>query len=178
MPKSPSKNTQPELLLRRALWQAGLRYRLHVRTPHGRPDVVFPGARVAVFIDGCFWHGCPEHYVRPRSNNAFWAGKLLQNFERDHRQTVALEHDGWTVVRVWEHEVHEQLAVVVEQIRAVLTEGSGALGPSMHVWEVEVLDETGNLERRLLRNVRNPVQTEVVVRPRTTRKWARVKTYE
>ncbi|SMB82158.1 very short patch repair endonuclease [Deinococcus hopiensis] len=173
MPNSPSKNTKPELLLRRALWLAGLRYRLHVRTPHGRPDVVFPGARVAVFIDGCFWHGCPEHYVRPRSNNAFWAQKLLQNFERDHRQTVALEQDGWTVVRVWEHEVHEQLASVVERVRAGLTEGSGTLEPSMHVVEVEVLDETGNLERRVQRNVRNPEQTDVVVRHRTTRKWAK-----
>lgn len=173
MPNSPSKNTRPELLLRQALWQAGLRYRLHSRTPHGRPDVVFPGPRVAVFIDGCFWHGCPEHYVRPRTNNAFWAQKLLQNFERDHRQTVALEQDGWTVVRVWEHEVYEQLGSLVERVRAALPGGSGTPAPSMHVVEVEVLDETGSLERRILRNVRDPEQTDIVIRQRTTRKWAR-----
>lgn len=88
---SRSQHTRPEVLLRQALWRAGLRYRLHTRTPVGRPDIVFPRQKVAIFIDGCFWHGCPEHYVRPRSRPEFWAAKLLTNFERDHRQTRELE---------------------------------------------------------------------------------------
>src|SRR5262245_58666688 len=69
------KDTKPELLLRKALWRLGLRYRLHAKIP-GRPDVVFPKAKVAVFIDGCQWHCCPIHFVRPKSNQEFWDRKF------------------------------------------------------------------------------------------------------
>ncbi|HYO69174.1 MAG TPA: very short patch repair endonuclease, partial [Archangium sp.] len=79
MSRIRGKDTSPERLLRSALWRAGLRFRLQSRTPYGRPDVVFSKARVAVFIDGCFWHGCPDHYVRPRTRNDFWSSKLLEN---------------------------------------------------------------------------------------------------
>ena len=78
---------------------------MHAATPAGRPDIVFPGARVAVFIDGCFWHGCPDHYVRPRSSEEFWSKKLAENCRRDSVQTKRLEDIGWRVCRVWEHEV-------------------------------------------------------------------------
>ena len=111
------KNTSPELLLRKALWKAGLRYRLQLPTPVGRPDIVFPGPRVAIFVDGCFWHGCPKHYSRPRSRSSFWSEKLSSNVERDRRQTLELEASGWTVLRLWEHEVFSELAATVERVR-------------------------------------------------------------
>ncbi len=75
-------NTNPERIVARALWAAGLRYRLRLSRLAGRPDIVFTGARLAVFIDGCFWHGCPEHYVRPRSRSVFWRRKLRENVAR------------------------------------------------------------------------------------------------
>ena len=78
---------------RSALWRAGLVSACSRRTPYGRPDVVFPKARVAAFIEGCSWHGCPGHYVRPRTRNEFWSSKLLENVERDRRQTLQLESE-------------------------------------------------------------------------------------
>src|SRR5687768_10638296 len=106
MSRIRGRNTAPEIRLRQLLWRRGLRYRLAVRVSNVRPDLVFTGARLAVFVDGCFWHGCPEHYVRPRSSNAkFWAQKLQDNVSRDERQTLRLEADGWRVLRVWEHEL-------------------------------------------------------------------------
>src|SRR5262245_58811764 len=107
MARIRGRNTTPELLLRRLLWEAGLRYRLHAKTPAGRPDIAFPQSRVAVFIDGCFWHGCPDHYVRPRSSSEFWSRKLAENVRRDATQTRRLEALGWRVCRFWEHEIFE-----------------------------------------------------------------------
>ena len=104
MSRIRGSDTTPELLLRQRLWSDGLRYRLKYKVPAGRPDLVFPGARVVVFMDGCFWHGCPDHYVRPSSRSTFWAQKLAENVERDQRQTRELEAAGWRVIRIWEHE--------------------------------------------------------------------------
>lgn len=86
------------------LWSHGLRYRLQVRVSGVRTDFAFPGKKVAVFVDGCFWHGCPLHYSKPRTNADYWRSKLENNVARDRRQTVALERSGWRVIRVWEHE--------------------------------------------------------------------------
>lgn len=102
MARVGAKNTLPELILRRALWRMGLRYTLHPQLP-GRPDLVFIKARVAVFVDGCFWHRCPAHSTAPRTNSAFWMSKLSRNVARDHQVRVVLQALGWTVVRVWEH---------------------------------------------------------------------------
>lgn len=103
------RDSAPEIALRRALHGAGMRYRvdLPIRVPGRRairPDIVFTRARVAVFVDGCFWHGCPDHGTRPRANSAYWSAKLEINRARDEAQTNALRQGGWTVVRVWEHE--------------------------------------------------------------------------
>src|SRR5689334_4318438 len=106
MARIRSSNTAPEQLLRAALRSEGLRFRIGTCAPGSRPDVVFAGRRVAVFIDGCFWHGCPEHYLRPRSRPDYWAVKLATYVERDRRQTAELTSLGWRVCRVWEHEVH------------------------------------------------------------------------
>lgn len=100
-----TQNTPPEMDLRRALFRLGLRYRVHQRVAGTRPDVVFAGARVAVFVDGCFWHGCPDHYTTPKNNAAFWRNRLEQNWARDRRNDEALRAAGWTVFRFWECEV-------------------------------------------------------------------------
>lgn len=100
-------DTKLELELRRALFAAGFRYRVGYRVP-GMPrrtiDIAFPGKKVAVFIDGCFWHRCPEHYVPVKNNAEWWEAKLARNVERDAETTAALEESGWRVVRIWEHE--------------------------------------------------------------------------
>lgn len=114
--------TRPEVAVRSALHRAGLRFRKDFPVPvqggRVRPDVVFTRARLAVFIDGCFWHSCPVHGTRPRANADFWAAKLKGNNERDRRDTGRLEEAGWTVLRVWEHEAHDSAAVVELVLRA------------------------------------------------------------
>lgn len=112
------RDTQPELALRSALHRAGLRYRVDYRVGEGRsaprPDIAFPRLRIAVFVDGCFWHQCPEHGVMPKSNRAFWEPKLQANVERDARQTQHLEDAGWIVIRIWEHEPAEEGAARIQ----------------------------------------------------------------
>ncbi len=119
MSRIRNKNTKPELALRKELWASGLRYRIHCSLP-GRPDIVFPGKRVAVFVDGCFWHGCPEHGVSPKTNAAFWKKKIRGNIERDTMITSKLKGLGWTVLRFWEHEINGDLKGVLDRIKSVL----------------------------------------------------------
>ncbi len=100
-------DTRPESALRSVLHAMGLRFRKHALPERGlrcRADVLFPAARVAVFVDGCFWHRCPEHGTSPRTNSPYWRAKLDRNVERDRRNDAALAAAGWAVVRVWEHE--------------------------------------------------------------------------
>ena len=111
------KDTGPELKLRRALWRKGLRYRLHRGIAGTRPDLCFMSARIAVFVDGCFWHGCPKHYSPPVNNAAFWRLKLDRNQARDRRQDRLLREAGWEVMRYWECEVASQLVRAVHEIK-------------------------------------------------------------
>lgn len=117
-----SRDTSPEMAVRRALHAMGLRYRVHARPlPELRRtcDIVFRPARVAVFIDGCFWHGCPEHYVAPASNVEYWWPKIARNQERDGETTAALEAAGWLVLRFWEHDgLEATVATVADAVRA------------------------------------------------------------
>lgn len=112
------EGTEPEVALRRALHALGLRYRLH-RPPlpalRRKADLVFGPARVAVFVDGCFWHGCPDHAVAPRANAEWWRSKLDANVTRDRRTDERLQELGWSVIRAWEHERPSDVADVVEQ---------------------------------------------------------------
>lgn len=105
MSRIRGKETGPELALRHALWVQGLRYRLHCQKLPGRPDIVFHSAKVAVFVDGCFWHNCPQHRVMPKSNVGFWQAKLRRNRDRDQKVTQALISLGWEVIRIWEHDI-------------------------------------------------------------------------
>ncbi len=110
------KDTGPELALRRELHARGVRFRLHRRDLPGRPDVVLVRLRVAVFVDGCFWHACPDHGVAPKANADWWAAKLDANRARDVRNDEAIEGLGWTALHVWEH---ENPAVVAEGLAAL-----------------------------------------------------------
>jgi DNA mismatch endonuclease, patch repair protein len=116
MSRVKNRDTNLELVLRKCLWRLGLRYRLGSRLP-GKPDLVFPGAQLAVFIDGCFWHGCPIHFKLPKTNSVFWERKIGKNRERDHRVEVTLSNSGWTVLRVWEHSIRERMPETAKDIQ-------------------------------------------------------------
>lgn len=107
MQAQPSWDTKPELALRSALHRLGLRYFVHRRPLPGlrrQADVVFPTAKVAVFLDSCWWHGCPEHVTWPRANAEWWRAKIERNRERDADTNARLAEAGWLPIRVWEHE--------------------------------------------------------------------------
>lgn len=112
-------DTKPEVRLRRALHARGLRFRKHLYLRASgigvRPDLVFTRHRIAVFLDGCFWHRCPVHGNTPRANSAYWVPKLDGNVARDRRVASCLRADGWLVLRFWEHEPVADVAVAVEQ---------------------------------------------------------------
>jgi len=116
MSRIRGKDTGPELLLRKGLWKMGFRYRTHYKLP-GRPDVVLVGRKIAIFVDGCFWHGCPDHGVRPKSNSAFWNKKIQGTIDRDKRNLELLEKQGWTVLRFWEHDIEKDLAGLLKKLK-------------------------------------------------------------
>lgn len=102
-----SKNTKPEQLVRQALWHQGFRFRLHVKDLPGKPDIVLPKYKAAIFINGCFWHGherCRD-FVIPKSNTAFWLDKIGKNKERDAQNKTVLTSAGWKVITIWECEL-------------------------------------------------------------------------
>lgn len=119
MSRTGQRDTAPELGLRRELHARGLRYRLDRAILQGvrrRPDIVFTPARVAVFVDGCFWHGCPEHATWPRTNAEFWREKIETNKQRDRDTDERLAAAGWLSVRIWEHEDAAQAAARIEAV--------------------------------------------------------------
>lgn len=124
MRSNRGKDTRPELIVRRALREAGLPgYRLHWKKAPGRPDIAYPGRRVAIFVNGCFWHRCPHcEPSTPASNVEFWTEKFKRNVARDERDHGSLEEMGWTVIVVWECELKKSvrdttIARVVAMVR-------------------------------------------------------------
>lgn len=114
------RDTSAESVLRRAIRALGLRYRLQVPVllkPRRVADVVFLGPRVAVFVDGCFWHGCPQHATWPKRNAEFWREKIVANQRRDRDTDARLQAQGWEVVRIW---AHEEPQVAASRIAAVV----------------------------------------------------------
>ena len=113
-------DTGPELRPRSALFRRGLRFRkdllVRVGAVRVHPDVVFTRARIAIFVDGCFWHSCPQHGSSPKSNSSYWGPKLRSNAERDARVSEALREAEWEVVRVWEHEDPDVAAAKIVEI--------------------------------------------------------------
>ena len=124
MQANRSRDTKPELAVRSAVHRRGLRYRVAARPqPELRrtADMVFRRAKVAVFVDGCYWHGCPEHHTQPTTNREYWAEKISGNVRRDKETNEHLERAGWTVLRFWEHENTETVADTIEtSVRAAL----------------------------------------------------------
>lgn len=119
MSQIKSKGTKPEIALRKALWHRGFRYRLKYRLP-GRPDMVFVGRKTVIFVDGCFWHKCPYHFVYPKTRANFWLKKINGNVERDRRVDEALRGGGWFVIRIWEHEIKESFDESVQRVSRML----------------------------------------------------------
>jgi len=121
-------NTLPETRVRSELHARGFRFRKHLRiaTPNVsvRPDIVFTRLRLAVFIDGCFWHGCEEHGTKPRANADYWSAKISRNQKRDRAVTEALQDAGWTVLRLWEHVVADEAADAIDKELSRLQLGS------------------------------------------------------
>ena len=116
MSRQARRDTTPEVAVRKLLHASGYRYRLHERVPHmprRTIDIAFTKAKVAVFLDGCFWHGCPEHATRPKVNAEWWQQKLDRNMARDAETTDHLKAAGWTVLRFWEHQPPAQVAKLV-----------------------------------------------------------------
>lgn len=112
-----SRDTGPELRVRSELHARGLRFRVNCRPESDlriSADIVFPRARTAVFIDGCFWHSCPDHKTTPKSNREWWSAKLQRTVERDREADTALAERGWTVLRIWEHESVSRAADRIE----------------------------------------------------------------
>jgi len=138
MSRQATRDTAPELLLRRELHRLGLRYRVDQALPdmpRRRADILFTRAKVAVFVDGCFWHGCPEHKTAPATNAAWWAAKLARNEERDRETDAHLLSLGWAVLRVWEHDSMEQAAAdigraVRSRLGVTADATAGASGPN------------------------------------------------
>lgn len=120
MSRIRSKNTKPELSLRSSLHKAGARFRLHVSTLPGKPDIVFPGCKVVVFVQGCFWHqhkGCRDG-VLPKSNIDFWKLKLERNVCNDKKRVRLLRKLGWTSISVWECEIEQDLRRATDKVLA------------------------------------------------------------
>ncbi|QIQ04657.1 very short patch repair endonuclease [Streptomyces liangshanensis] len=116
MSRQARRDTKPEVAVRKLLHASGYRYRLNVRVPdmpRRTVDITFSRAKVAVFLDGCFWHGCPEHATQPKSNAEWWREKLDRNMARDLETTEHMTALGWTVLRFWEHEAPEAVAARV-----------------------------------------------------------------
>ena len=123
MAKQRTRDTVAELVLRRLLHARGLRYRVDAAIPglpRRRADLTFAASRVAVFVDGCFWHGCPEHGTAPRKNADWWSAKLARNVERDRETDTHLAELGWRVVRIWEH---ENLECAADRVEAAVRSG-------------------------------------------------------
>lgn len=121
MSRIRSKNTSPEVMLRKCIFRMGLRYRVKTSLI-GKPDIVFTKKRVVVFIDGCFWHGCPLHSKSPSTNIEYWSKKLSRNIERDGLVTSELIAQGWYVLRIWEHEIKINIEQCVQKIQDILSE--------------------------------------------------------
>lgn len=118
-----SKDTKPELILRRALWQRGFRYRVAVKTLPGKPDIVFTKAKIAIFCDGDFWHGhnwalrgIPSLDDELAGYSEYWQNKIRRNIDRDHKNTSKLENNGWIVLRFWESDIKKNTEKCVEEI--------------------------------------------------------------
>ena len=124
MKGNKGKDTKPEVLLRSSLHRSGKRFRKHYKKVPGSPDIAFVSSKLAVFVDGCFWHGCPKCYKEPKTNTEFWRKKVKKNRDRAKVVNKDLKGIDWAVVRVWEHDVIENQEKVVSKIINILKKKS------------------------------------------------------
>lgn len=131
MSRIRGKNTKPELHFRKALWHAGMKgYRLHYKKAPGKPDIAFPGRKLAIFVHGCYWHRCPHcQPSMPKSHSEFWKEKFRKNVERDERKRKALEDEGWRVLTIWECQIKERLEEMVGIVEEAHSERSPKKDP-------------------------------------------------
>lgn len=117
-----AKDAKSELILRRFLWQEGIKgYRNHWRKASGRPDIAFPKKKLAIFVNGCFWHRCLYCIsIVPKTNSDFWEHKFKANTERDYKKQIELEHMGWIVITIWECQIKKDLSSYVCSIKELL----------------------------------------------------------
>jgi len=122
MSRIRGKNTGPEVKLRKMLFAAGVRgYRIYYKLP-GKPDIVFTKKKIAIFVDGCFWHKCPVCFQEPETRNEFWMKKIQSNVDRAAKVNEQLRADGWKVIRIWEHEIRKEPDVVINRIMEYLSD--------------------------------------------------------
>jgi DNA mismatch endonuclease (patch repair protein) len=116
MSRVKSKNTKPEILLRKKLWSNNLKgYRLKSNLI-GKPDIIYPKKKIVIFVDGCFWHMCPTHFRRPKSNLKFWNVKFEQNKKRDELINNFYKNSEWKILRFWEHEIKQNIDICIKDI--------------------------------------------------------------
>jgi DNA mismatch endonuclease (patch repair protein) len=131
MQANTGRDTKPEIALRRAVHAAGLRYyvnRRPIKSVRRTADLLFPRIKLAVFLDGCFWHGCPQHHTVAKTNAAFWAEKVATNRRRDCDTNTRLADAGWTVLRVWEHEPVDRAADRIAEAVTTLRRAQAGAG--------------------------------------------------
>jgi DNA mismatch endonuclease (patch repair protein) len=161
MQANKSKNTKPELLVRARLREAGCTgYRLHWKKAPGKPDICFPGRRVAIFVNGCFWHRCPHCALPlPKTNVEFWKAKFERNRARDSRDNALLVQDGWTVIVVWECMLKkERLEPTMQEVLRELDRASGDAPRVPHVVEI------GSARPWMLRRERQKLRSRYALR--------------
>jgi DNA mismatch endonuclease (patch repair protein) len=124
MSANKSKNTKPEIILRKGLWASGIKgYRLHWKKAPGSPDISFPGKRVAIFVNGCFWHRCPYcELPLPKTHSRFWHEKFKKNIQRDKKKIELLQKEGWKTLIIWECQLANELKAFISKIKLMLDE--------------------------------------------------------
>lgn len=120
MSRIRSKNTKPEIEFRKYVWSKGIKgYRLHSKV-QGKPDLYFPTKKIAVFIDGCFWHQCPMCFKKPKTNKKYWGQKIKRNIERDLDTDIFLGQQGVSVIRLWEHEIKNEIELCYKKLKKLI----------------------------------------------------------
>jgi DNA mismatch endonuclease (patch repair protein) len=129
-----SENSGIEVAIRSRLHRIGLRFRIHSPRLPGKPDIVFLKARLAVFVDSCFWHGCPKHARMPKTNRAYWTTKIKRNRNRDLQVNEDYVRIGWTVLRLWEHDIKDNLDNCAQKVQRVfISLSSGSENSNRHI---------------------------------------------
>ncbi len=132
MSKIRAKNSKPELIFRRALWKANIRYRTHVKALPGSPDIAIKKYKLALFVDGNFWHGYhwEKRKMQIKTNRDFWIPKIERNMQRDRENRILLENKGYTVMRFWEHEIKQHLEACINQVKLYIETAKSIKIPS------------------------------------------------